>query len=245
MPCQTNYANSTAINISAGSLPPGFCHTTWQSTLNTFSQSLSASLSGNTSTFTFSANEPDTLNRDRPWLKVNTGICAAEGWYFFNSVSQLWEAAKVPDAALPNTGVVAGSYSIASMTVDAKGRLTAASGVDINTVPWAAKAWVRFNGTTGVIARSHNVSGLVKNATGNYTVNLSVTLSGTQAVVAGSSGVSGFASKTASPFITATTVNSVSLLMPSDYLAGMAGDGDEYWFADNKDTANISICIFD
>ena len=36
----------------------------------------------------------------------------------------------------------------------------------------SAKAWVQFNGSTGVIRSSYNTSSVTIDATGNYTVNL-------------------------------------------------------------------------
>jgi len=40
------------------------------------------------------------------------------------------------------------------------------------TVPsQLATAWVYFNGSTGTIVNSYNVSSITKNSTGNYTVN--------------------------------------------------------------------------
>lgn len=46
-------------------------------------------------------------------------------------------------------------------------------------VPKGAIAWVKFDGYTGAIADSYNVVSIIKNATGNYTVNFSVTMADT------------------------------------------------------------------
>lgn len=128
MPCSLTYANSTAINITNGALPGNFCHTTWQTTLDTFTSSLSASLTGNTSTFTFGPTTPTAENRDRPWLKVDTTTCKAVGWYFYNTVTSAWEPVLVQDVdnLLADTGVVAGTYPHATIGVNAKGRITSA-----------------------------------------------------------------------------------------------------------------------
>jgi len=41
-----------------------------------------------------------------------------------------------------------------------------------NCIQGSAKAWVQFNGSTGVIRSSYNTSSVTRDATGNYTVNL-------------------------------------------------------------------------
>ena len=54
--------------------------------------------------------------------------------------------------------------------------------------PGVAKAWVNFNGTDTVSIRaSHNVSSITDNGTGDYTVNLGVTMSSANYCVAGMS----------------------------------------------------------
>lgn len=39
-----------------------------------------------------------------------------------------------------------------------------------------AKAWVSFAGATGTVADSYNVTSVTRNSTGNYTLNLSITM---------------------------------------------------------------------
>jgi len=47
-----------------------------------------------------------------------------------------------------------------------------------NAINGSAKAWVNFNGTGTVAIRAqYNVSSITDNGTGDYTINLSVTLS--------------------------------------------------------------------
>jgi len=45
-----------------------------------------------------------------------------------------------------------------------------------NNAQTSPLAWVRFNGSTGTIIQSYGVASVVRNGTGNYTVNYSQTL---------------------------------------------------------------------
>ena len=68
-----------------------------------------------------------------------------------------------------------------------------ASGGSANSnIPGAAKAWVRFNGTNGTITTSQNVSSVVRNSTGDYTITFSSAFANTNYIMVGSaSGASG------------------------------------------------------
>jgi hypothetical protein len=60
-----------------------------------------------------------------------------------------------------------------------------------NCIQGSAKAWVNFNGvTTATIRASYNVSSITRNSTGNYTVNLTNSLSDTNYAVIASSRLS-------------------------------------------------------
>lgn len=49
--------------------------------------------------------------------------------------------------------------------------------------PGVAKAWVKFNGTTGAIYDSYNVASVTRNGLGDYTVNLDITMANDKYVV--------------------------------------------------------------
>ena len=233
MPCSLTYANSTAINITNGALPGNFCHTTWQTTLDTFTSSLSASLTGNTSTFTFGPTTPTAENRDRPWLKVDTTTCKAVGWYFYNTVTSAWEPVLVQDVdnLLTDTGVVAGTYPLATIGVNAKGRVTTAVAGNATGM---AKAWVTINEATGAIVRSYNVSGVTRgpstygsqgftSSTATFVIGLSITCSGSQLVSTGvtSNHLNPNVPSVPVSRITATTVT----IEPGYYTGGRTGTG--------------------
>jgi hypothetical protein len=65
-------------------------------------------------------------------------------------------------------------------------------------------AWVNFDGTNGSIRGSGNVSSVVRNSTGNYTVNFTTTLASANYASPVSSDSSGFTTTT-SPLTYSTT----------------------------------------
>jgi hypothetical protein len=73
-------------------------------------------------------------------------------------------------ATFTTSGITGSSLTDSSVT---------ASKLGTNEQKQICKAWVNFNGTTspGTIRSSYNVSSVTKNATGNYTVNFTNTLS--------------------------------------------------------------------
>ena len=57
-----------------------------------------------------------------------------------------------------------------------------------DAIKGSARAWVNFNGITGAIRASYNVSSVIRSSTGAYTVNLTNALSDTNYSVSGSAG---------------------------------------------------------
>lgn len=83
-----------------------------------------------------------------------------------------------------NNGVLAGSSSMTfssnTLTVTTLASTNLSDGTNststTNAVRGSAKAWVNFNGSNGSIRTSYNVSSVVKNTTGDYTVNFTNSL---------------------------------------------------------------------
>lgn len=95
MSCSSEYidfntGSNASVNIEAGNLPEGFCHTSFQDTFETFVASMSASLDGTYSTFLYGATEPGTEDRDKPWLRIDSTTCNPIGWYVWKVTDAAW-----------------------------------------------------------------------------------------------------------------------------------------------------------
>jgi hypothetical protein len=98
-----------------------------------------------------------------------------------NQVSGTLPPARLPGATTSSLGGVEKATKT-EMEAESSGKYPDAA--VLKNHPGVAKAYVNFEGTTGAINSSHNVSSVTRVATGHYTVNLSVTMSGSYTAVA-------------------------------------------------------------
>lgn len=68
-----------------------------------------------------------------------------------------------------------------------------------NVVNGCAKAWAKFNGSTGAVSASYNVSSVTVNGTGDFTINF------TSALADANYSIAGFASQSAASAIVGVT----------------------------------------
>lgn len=68
-----------------------------------------------------------------------------------------------------------------------------------NMISGSAKAWAKFNGSTGAVSASFNVSSVTVNGTGDFTVNF------TSALTDANYSIAGFASQSAASAIVGVT----------------------------------------
>ena len=87
-----------------------------------------------------------------------------------------------PDVSTQATaGLTKANPTISSGVLTFPDATTQASGSGV------AKAWVRFNGVTGAILGSYNVSSITRISTGYYTINMTNALANANYAIAGSS----------------------------------------------------------
>jgi hypothetical protein len=184
---------STAATITNGTITNGTITTALIPTLTAGTTTGTAGIftSGTVATFNSTSGTVVTLNSTTSTI-TNLSTTLAGDF----TISQ-------GTATLATSGATAGTYgsvtAIPFITVDAKGRITSATTGTFSSTPAdgsitfaklststteadnvakrTAKAWVNFNGTGTVAIRDDfNVSSITDNATGNYTVNFSSSL---------------------------------------------------------------------
>lgn len=251
------------VTLSAGTLDSNFCHTGWQATLQAFINATNVNFN-NGALFFASASTPAAGSADESkiWCKLDSSDNVL-GWYWHDGSN--WKPVPIPvgataaDTALPESGVTAATYGSASkhaaITVDAYGRVTSASEVDpaAASTDGMAKAWIRFNGSTGSAVQAYNCS-VNRSGAGSYTVTTSnVSFTASPVVVASHSGFShGTGSSqtfTVSPAIKVSSSvgtgnhGQAVLTVERAHYDGTGTDGDENWDA-HLDDSEVSVVFF-
>lgn len=83
MSCTSYNANTAPSVIFSGTLPTNFCHTDWDTTFQTFVESIGGTLPSTYSTFIVSDTQPGPSDRDKVWLEVDTATCRPVGFKLY------------------------------------------------------------------------------------------------------------------------------------------------------------------
>jgi len=95
---------------------------------------------------------------------------------------------------------------------DASGNLQFNSGYGSVAVAYGCRAWVNFDGTSGTIRASGNISSVVRNSTGRYTVNLTTAMPDANGSVVAMSGANNaLTTFAAAAFVEAQTTSQLTL----------------------------------
>jgi hypothetical protein len=107
-----------------------------------------------------------------------------------------------------------------------------------NPIQGSAKAWVRFVGSTGVIASSYNVSSVTRNSTGFYTVNFTTALANTNYSAVANSSYSNV------PIGTSTFYNIASQVVVAPTTSALAVSCNNGAGLTPIDPAHCSVSVF-
>ena len=118
-----------------------------------------------------------------------------------------------------------------------------------DVVNGVARAWVNFNGTgTPAIRASYNVSNIIDNATGNYTIEFDTAMSDTDYAVVGCGGPNVAAGSNATsgtivtPLVSTTSPYTVPALSTSSVRIATITTPNN--FSTSVDTAYIHVAVF-
>jgi len=93
--------------------------------------------------------------------------------------------------------------------------------------PGIAKAWAKFTGSTATILDSYNISSVVRNSIGNYTVNLSVTMANSDYCITTCSPETGTGGNAGQPSVSVISQISTSFVLAVEgWSAGTIGNTD-------------------
>lgn len=146
-----------------------------------------------------------------------------DAWIVLADLDQTGDKSAPPDASITFAKLAA-----AAVRASSEG-LTGGTDIELPTAAWVeartlVKAWVVFDGTTGSILGSgfFNVASVVRNATGDYTVNFATPAPNTNYAVFAQSGALTDTSSVLGIPVTARTVNACQILLRND--GGIARD---------------------
>jgi microcystin-dependent protein len=112
----SNITNTQTVSLDHGTLTPGFCHESLQTTFEEFVDQTTGQLEGAMAAFTAGDDTPNAIDQTKLWYKQDGSNCNLPGaWYFYNGTSTAWEPVQASDpspigsivmyggAASPNT----------------------------------------------------------------------------------------------------------------------------------------------
>jgi hypothetical protein len=140
-------------------------------------QALQAIVSNNSST-----SAPSTTYANMIWYDTTNNILymrteADDGWIALGTLNQVASTFAANVAIASQAEAQAGAENTKTLTALRVAQATLSFFNVSGAAPlYACRAWVNFDGASGTIRASGNVSSVTKNATGDYTVNFAVAM---------------------------------------------------------------------